>query len=190
MKKIYVLLFAGSLIAGCNKFDDDINTNPNLPSQASGTQLIANACLSLGSLQESPQGEFNAQYLAETQYPGASLYPDGGTSFYGIYQGPLMNLQTVLNSASSLSGSEGPVNNQIAIAKILKAYYFWTITDRWGDVPYSEALMGEKDFTPKYDKQESIYDSCFKLLDEASAMIGSGVVSNDVIYNGDGTKWK
>jgi hypothetical protein len=95
MKKLYILLFAGVLAAGCNKFKDDINTNPNLPSKASGTQLIANASLSLGGLQESPQGEFNAQYLAETQYPGSSLYPDGGTSFYGIYQGPLMNLQTV-----------------------------------------------------------------------------------------------
>jgi Starch-binding associating with outer membrane len=190
MKKIYLLLFAGALAAGCNKFKDEINTNPNLPSQASGTQLIANASLSLGSLQESPQGEFNAQYLAETQYPGASLYPDGGTSFYSFYQGPLMNLQTVLNNAENLSGSEGPVSNQIAIAKILKAYYFWNITDRWGDVPYSEALKGQIDFTPKYDSQESIYDSCFKLLDEASAGIVAGVVSNDIIYNGDGAKWK
>ena len=69
MKRIYLLLTAGICLAGCNKFDDDINVNPNLPSQASGTQLIANAALFVPGLSSSPQGEFHAQYLAETQYP-------------------------------------------------------------------------------------------------------------------------
>ncbi|HMI79902.1 MAG TPA: SusD/RagB family nutrient-binding outer membrane lipoprotein, partial [Ferruginibacter sp.] len=157
MKKILIILSAGLFLAGCKKFDADINTNTNLPSKASGTQLIANASLFLSGLSSNPQGEFMAQYLAETQYPGASLYPEGGTSFYGLYQGPLINLEQVLNS--ELTPTEGPVANQRAVAKILKAYFFWHITDRWGDVPYTEALKGAANFTPKYDRQEVIYDS-------------------------------
>lgn len=188
MKRIILFFVAGSVMASCNKFDEDINTNPNLPSKASGTQLIANAALFLPGLSSSPQGEFFAQYLAETQYPGASLYPDGGTNFYGLYQGPLMNLQSVLNS--ELTPTDGPVENQRAVAKILKAYFFWHITDRWGDVPYSEALRGSEDFTPKYDRQQAIYDSIFKLLSEANAMIVPGNITNDIIYNGDITKWQ
>jgi hypothetical protein len=140
-KLLYILLIGAAGITGCNKFADDINISPNNPSVASGTQLIANAQLSLSTLHASPAGEFAAQYLSETQYPTASLYPEGGTSFYGLYYGPLMNLQTVLNS-TSLSTLDGPINNQLAVAKILKAYYFWHITDRWGDVPYTEALKG------------------------------------------------
>ena len=81
MKKQIIFFLAVLGLAACNKFDKDINTNPNLPSVASGTQLIANAVLSLPTLGSSPQGEFHAQYLAETQYPGQSLYPDGGTNF-------------------------------------------------------------------------------------------------------------
>jgi len=188
MKKITILLLCGITFAACNKFDEEINTNPNLPSQASGTQLIANAALFLPGLSSSPQGEFHAQYLAETQYPGASLYPDGGTNFYGLYEGPLMNLQSVLNA--SLTPTEGPVDNQRAVAKILKAYFFWHITDRWGDVPFSEALKGSEDFTPKYDTQESIYDSIFKMLSEANDMIVPGNISNDIIYGGDINKWR
>jgi Starch-binding associating with outer membrane len=188
MKKIKIILAAGILLAGCNKFDADINTNTNLPNKASGTQLIANASLSLPGLSSNPQGEFMAQYLAETQYPGASLYPDGGTSFYSLYQGPLINLESVLYS--ELTPTEGPVANQRAVAKILKAYFFWHITDRWGDVPYTEALKGAANLTPKYDRQEVIYDSIFKLLDEANAMIVTGNISNDIIYAGDMTKWK
>lgn len=188
MKKINIILVAGLFLAGCNKFDAEINTNSNLPSKASGTQLIANAALFLPGLSSSPQGEFMAQYLAETQYPGASLYPDGGTNFYGLYQGPLANLESVLNS--ELTPTEGPVANQRAVAKILKAYFFWHITDRWGDVPYSEALKGAANFTPKYDTQEAIYDSIFKLLDEANAAIVAGNISNDIVYAGDINKWK
>ena len=188
MKKAYIIIAGVLLMAGCKKFDADINTNTNLPNKASGTQLIANASLFLPGLSSSPQGEFMAQFLAETQYPGASLYPDGGTSFYGFYQGPLMNLESVLTS--ELTPTEGPVANQRAVAKILKAYFFWNITDRWGDVPYAEALKGSANFTPKYDKQEMIYDSIFKLLDEANAMIVSGNIINDIVYGGDINKWK
>jgi hypothetical protein len=189
MKSLYILLFTAFFLGSCNKFDDDINIDPNLPSQASGTQLIANAQLFLPGLSSSPQGEFMAQYLAETQYPGASQYPEGETSFYGLYQGPLMNLQAVLD-AKNLSATEGPVANQLAVAKILKAYFFWHITDRWGDVPYTEALSGEKNFKPKYDTQESIYNSLFGLLEEASNQIVAGSITNDIMYKGDMTKWK
>lgn len=189
MKKILLILMVGGIISGCAKFDDDINISPNNPSIASGTQLIASAALFLPDLTESPTGEFLAQYLAETQYPGASLYPEGGTSFYWLYQGPLMNLETVINS-DELSGTQGPVNNQKAVAKILKAYFFWQATDRWGDIPYSEALKGAENFTPVYDTQESIYNSLFQLLKEATGMIEPGNITNDIIYGGNMNRWK
>jgi hypothetical protein len=189
MKKIYIGLLACSIAFGCNKFDDNINRNTNLPSQASGTQLLANAMLSLPTLSSSPTGEFLAQFLSETQYPGASLYPEGGTSFYGLYQGPLINIETALNS-KDLTAIEGPVVNQVAVAKILKAYYFWQITDRWGDVPYTQSMKGQANFTPVYDTQESIYNNLFQLLDEASAGIVAGNISNDIMYGTDVSKWK
>ncbi|PZX51947.1 SusD/RagB family nutrient-binding outer membrane lipoprotein [Algoriphagus chordae] len=189
MKKLNIIIVTALLLVGCNNFDEDININPNVPSQASGTQLIANAMLSLSGLSSSPQGEFMSQYLSETQYVNASLYPQSSTSFYWLYQGPLINLQTVLNSADDLSGTEGPVENQLAVAKILKAYYIWHATDRWGDVPMTDALQGADNFTPKYDTQESIYTSLFGLLDEANAAIVPGSITNDIMYNGDMTKW-
>lgn len=177
------------LLVSCTKFQDDINVNPNLPSTASNTQLIANAELYLPGLSSSPQGEYYAQYLAETEYPNLSLYNQVNFGFYDLYAGPLMNLETVLTSGK-YDGNEGPVANQIAVAKILKSYFFWHITDRWGDVPYTDALKGKGNFTPKYDKQQVIYDSLFKALEDASNMIVTGNISNDIVYAGDMTKWK
>jgi hypothetical protein len=73
---------------------------------------------------------------------------------------------------------------------MLKAYFFWHITDRWGDVPYSAALKGKNNFTPKYDKQKDIYDSLFLLLDQANAAIVTGNIKNDIMYGGDMARWK
>ncbi len=189
MNKLILLLLSTAVLSGCSKFNEDINNNPNLPGEASGTQLIANAQLSLPGLSASPQGEFAAQFLSETQYPTASLYPEGATSFYPLYQGPLMNLETVIQS-DELSTLDGPIANQLAVAKILKAYFMWHITDRWGDVPYSEALQGTGNFTPKYDTQESIYNSLFDLLEEATAQIVPGAITNDLVYSGNMDRWK
>ncbi len=182
MKKLYILLGCVFLVGACNNFDEDINKNPNAPSEASGPQLLANAMLSLPTLSSSPQGEFMAQYLAETQYVTASLYPQSSTSFYGLYQGPLINIETVLKTSN--------VNNELIIAKILKSYYFWHITDRWGDVPFVEALNGVENLTPAYDSQQAIYNSIFGLLDEAVATPVVGQMSSDIMYGGNMDQWK
>ena len=190
MKNIILkLLPALLLLGGCRKFNENINKDPNLPSTASNTQLIANAQLSLAGLSSAPQGEYNAQYLSETQYPNLSLYNQVSHSFYSYYTGPLMNLEAVLTS-KNLDANEGPINNQLAVAKILKAYFIWHVTDRWGDVPYSDALKGKDNFSPKYDTQKAIYDSLFNLLSQANTMIVTGTISNDLMYAGDMTKWK
>ncbi|MCY7351392.1 MAG: SusD/RagB family nutrient-binding outer membrane lipoprotein, partial [Cytophagaceae bacterium] len=44
------------------------------------------------------------------------------------------------------------------MARILKAYIFQWITDRWGDVPYSQALKGNENFSPAFDRQQDIYN--------------------------------
>jgi hypothetical protein len=188
MKISFVIISAGIFLGACNKFND-INENPNLPTVATNTQLISNSELYLQNIGSSPQAEYFAQYLSETQYPNLSLYTQVSASFYGYYQGPLMNLESVLHT-EEYDAKEGPISNQIAVAKILKAYYMWHITDRWGDVPFTEALKGRENFTPKYDTQKLIYDSLFKSLDEADKMIVTGKISNDILYNGDSNSWK
>lgn len=184
MKKISIAITAIFIGGSCANFEEDINVDPNNPSQVSAQQLISSAALALQDVSHTPSGEFLAQYLAEVEYQDASLYPVGSSSFYGWYQGPLKDLQTVFDN------NMGSANQQ-AVAKILKAYFFWFITDRWGDVPYSEAMRGTVDLTPAYDSQEFIYTSLFALLKEAEGQIDEGVkIPDDIIYGGNMTKWK
>jgi len=72
----------------------------------------------------------------------------------------------------------------------LQQYIFWTITDRWGDVPYSEALLGVKNANPKYDRQEDIYKGMISALTKAVGAFDASAVKGDLIYAGDVSKWK
>ncbi len=185
MKRTFIAVAVLLLFSNCGivDIDENLNRSPNSPSEASAPQLMANAMLSLPGLSSSPNGNFMGQYLSETTYVLESLYPDGSTSFYGWYQGPLINLQTVLETST--------VDNQLAVSKILKAYYMWNLTDRWGDLPYSEALQGSANFTPAYDRQEDIYNDLFALLREAHDQINTSLsLSSDIMYNGNMTRWQ
>jgi hypothetical protein len=78
----------------------------------------------------------------------------------------------------------------------VKAYYFWTITDSYGDIPYFDALKGDGNL--KYDKQSDIYPALIKELKEAVDQFDAGPgFKGDILYgnssNGyvsDNAKWK
>ena len=187
---------------GCNKIKDfgDTNLNPN------GTPIPVTAALFTRAIAELGGKEggvpialytrpgYYAQYFSETQYPASSLYSVPELNFNQFYSGFLYDLQNIINLNTDDATKGGVVGsgsnaNQIAVAKILKSYAFWTITDRWGDVPYSEALQGLP--TPKLDKQEDIYAGILKELKDAVAGFDGGpAMKGDVIYDGNISNWK
>jgi hypothetical protein len=127
-------------------------------------------------------------------------YNESGTgAAIGLYAGPLEDCQTIINkntdaATAAFAAQSGSNVNQIAIAKILKSYIIWTITDRWGDVPYSEALTANttRNVTPKYDAQKDIYTQMFADLKSAanSLDVNGASISGDIIFSGDINKWK
>lgn len=213
MKKILSIISISLLLAGCNKFGDT-NVSPSQLTVAATKSLLTNSLqslsdLTMGNTASSRLGALYVQHLAEGPYPGPSLYSDRYLSFAAWYagsgtvsapsnlNGPLYNLQTIINynnednpaAGASLNGGK---SNQIAVARILKAYYFLLLTDRYGDIPYSEALQGSKAFSPKYDKQQDIYNGLFKELTEAAAQLtdNEAPAEGDVLLKGSLAGWR
>lgn len=201
MKKTLIILTAAvaMLSVSCNKFDDT-NVAPTKLTAASTKALLTNSLqamssLSLGNTAVSRLGSLYVQHLSEGPYPGPSLYSDRNTSFSSWYTGPLYNLKTIIDYNTDGNGAatgNGSKDNQIAVAKILMSYYYLMMTDIWGEIPYSEALQGGKDYTPVYDKQQDIYNGLFKTLTDAVAQIKEAEpkVVGDVLLNGDMAAWK
>jgi hypothetical protein len=73
-KALYISLIASMLISSCEKFDGSLNVDPNKPTKASGTQLIASAERSLPDMSSSPFGVHYPQHLSNTSYRQFKIY--------------------------------------------------------------------------------------------------------------------
>ncbi|MBO9660705.1 MAG: SusD/RagB family nutrient-binding outer membrane lipoprotein, partial [Chitinophagaceae bacterium] len=195
IKFLSVIVTMSMLVTSCSKFGDT-NIDPNGATDPSTAALLSGVEAGLGSYATQTREGLYAQYFSETQYTEVSNYALPRLDFDGVYSGALFDLQNIIRYNTDadklpLSAKFGSANNQIAIARIIKAYIFWTITDRWGDVPYSEALQGELELTPVYDTQETIYKNLVKELKEASDQFDTGAPpTGDLIYRGNSASWK
>lgn len=211
MNKLLFIAFFAVVIAGCDDFGS-MNVDPNNAQEAQPDLLLTYAERSVGAYVGSVNGALYVQYFAETQYTDASTYSSVNFSFasgytpvtnppdedINAYSGPLHNLQEIIDlntneetRSSQRVQSAGSNANQIAVARILRAYLYHTMTDRWGYIPYSEALQGEDDFTPSYDSQEAIYQDLLTELSEAVEQIDDGAgPTGDYIFEGDMGRWE
>ncbi len=117
---------------------------------------------------------------------------DVDNAWSSAYNGFMEDLDVFITK----TGDENPQAR--GVGKVLLAYSLGTVTDLWGNVPYSEAFKGNGALKPKYDSQESIYTAINTLLTEAIADLSTAAAdnavplsstANDVIYNGNATKW-
>ena len=193
------------LAASCTDVKEfgDTNISPNSPAQPSTSSLLTGALASNGFGIGATTGSANAmapnmyvQHFGDVTYIEESRYKTVFWNYAGFYTGPLNNLVTIINLNTDAvnkvaAAANGSNANQIATARILKAFLFLHITDRWGDIPYSQALKGNTNFTPAFDKQQDIYKDLFKELKEAAAQFdGGATVKGDVLFSGNIAKWK
>jgi hypothetical protein len=102
---------------------------------------------------------------------------------------PLRNVEKMLGFAPA--GTYG--NSYAALGHFVRAWTFFNITMKMGDIPYSEALKGESDvFYPPYDKQEDIFAGILDELDAADSLFAAGTAfaGDPYSYGGDPAKWR
>ncbi|HRQ51015.1 MAG TPA: SusD/RagB family nutrient-binding outer membrane lipoprotein, partial [Agriterribacter sp.] len=124
----------------------------------------------------------------------ATLY--GVTAQYWDYEGnnPYTEQLRNLAAVEKLATEENNMAN-VAAANILKCVVGGYLTEKYGNIPFSEANLGrEGNMFPKFDTQKEVYEQMFSLLDEAITTLSNpgseGLPSNhDVLFKGDRTKW-
>lgn len=211
MKKrlIAITFLIGALQFSCTDNLDTLNTDPT---RASGATFDAN--LLLPSVQwnyvNSTAGYSGpilfqsmwVQIFASTTSGAANYYSNGDK--YVISSNTNSYLASTWNTgfqAASFAyemeqltkGNAAQVNlNSVAV--IMQAQCFATISDTYGDIPYTQALQGKAGTSlPTYDTQESVYKSLLSRLETAiNAMNPSAALpTNDAFtYKGDVAKWK
>ncbi|WKN45205.1 SusD/RagB family nutrient-binding outer membrane lipoprotein [Tunicatimonas pelagia] len=212
MKKILVsILSVVSLLwsTGCEDYLD-VNETPNNPLAVTPdvllpTVLAGAAFVNANALNRFTSTVMQYNYGAAGGPRGYDVYILDGTDFnnqweFEIYGGALINGRQCITAAEEING-----NAYIGISKIMQAYVFALTTDFWGDIPYSEALLGDSAvIQPDLDPQELIYlggevdgrtvQSLFDLTREGLSFLGmESAVSpgaDDIVYGGDVDLWR
>ena len=209
MKKIFIVfIFLGILFNGCNFGDfGDINLDPNNPSSTDTRFLYVFAVRqAIPSFYMTgtydPFTVIYPQYIMERRNVQFTAYNITAFSTNNYYTQSLRNLNQIItfNTNADTKNEDWVTlfnasnDNQIALARTLKAYIFMHLTDCVGMLPWSEALRAaEGIYKPKYDDQQSIYTDLNKELEEAYTQFNESVPFDqtyEILYNGDVKKWK
>ena len=199
MKNILKCLFVFTLLVSCDE-NLDINTDPNTPTDVDKGFVLTAAEGSLATVmggELTNLGGFFAQY--HTQSPGASQYlnidsynmnTDYSNRLWDeLYAGCLNDLNYVL-----LKSEEEGETGSFLIATLLRTYTFQVLTDLYGDIPYSEAVKGSENITPKADLGQDIYLALIAEINSAISKYNSNPVdgtlaTQDAIYDADIQDW-
>ncbi len=124
----------------------------------------------------------------------AGFYTDVPTDWSFQGSNPYSRQFRTLAALTKLAEDEGNMAT-VAAANILKCVIGAYLTEKYGDIPFSTAVMGrEGNLFPEFDAQKEVYESMFNLLDEAVSILSDGSstgipADHDVLFGGDKTKW-
>lgn len=195
--KIRYLIFS-LLLLSVNACDlEETNINPNKPQQVPLSGILSGAQVSLVY-------GYAADYAIKTSVFTQQISGIGGfavnddrynfatSSFDGPWSKTYTNILLELKQLEILAINRNSPH-YAGIAKILSAIALGTLTDVYGDVPYTSAL-DPAILAPPYDNQEDIYNNIQTLLSDGIELLDDVSVSSpgndDVIFNGDLTKWR
>ena len=203
MKKFIIIFGTIALFTSCKKYLD-VNNTPNNPLSVPPTTLLPTTTMAIAFANGNDLDRATSalvQHIAgvANQTAAYDVYNlDGAFDNqwnFEIYNGAINNLQLLIDQYSATSPAYS------GVAKLEMAYAFSLATDLWGDVPYSQAGQGLKFETPVFDKVQDIYQgnatikSLFDLVKDGMADLDKTSqfkpgAKDDVVYQGDLTKWK
>jgi len=206
MKKIINYFLGLSLVAvsftACTNYLD-INKDPNYPATASTPLLFASGTTWSASIlgcdvqltgalwaQHYAQNNTSQQYTTIDQYNMANNNGYFTRYWAAAYAGALPELKRVI----SQSETERAWNYWVA-AKVLTAFNYNMLVSLYEHIPFSEALMGDANLTPKFDDPKAVDAGIVALLDAAVAKkdsalaVATSMGAKDMIFAGDITKW-
>ena len=191
--KIFLVLSLLIVVASCESTKLDLLDNPNAvsPSNAELDLFYNNIQLSFRNLANDASGISAAavRMVAMTSYTyNANYSPNSGD---GIWNNVYANLLPDLRAMSEIA-IKGNNLVHLGIAKIMEAHALMTLVDLFGDVPYTEALQGVAEPSPKADPAKDVYARALTLLNEAIAELNktsTGKPGSDIYYAGTAAKY-
>jgi len=187
------------LLGSCDNGFEEMNRDPNKYSEVVPEYLFT------GALLDGVSTNFvGAAYLtiggSMQHFATYKEVPAAGDKYFnygystGNWAAYTSSVNKILKVIDALADKPSQVN-QLSVARIWKAFIFHRLTDLYGDIPYSDAgkALTDKNYSPAYDTQESIYADLLKELDESILAFADdqpGFGNADLIFDGNIGQWK
>lgn len=200
-KILLIILSLVFSLQACEDHFGDVNVNPNSPVKVPPGTLLPSVESILNYAVWGDLSRFSSIYTGQVdgvdrQFAAFQEYIFRGNDvdayWNNMYANGLTNIQELRKSAGDPS-----VNSAYhGVANVLEAYTILTLTDYFGDIPYSEAVnaKGDGNLQPIFDSQESVYSAAIELLNKSLALLdGPNALkpgADDIVYKGDLAKWK
>ena len=199
--RIHYICIILCLIFSCEKDFQKINIDPSIVDEINPDFLLT---YSLNNLQQYRGTEWIWEDLEQTlrysQLLTANPYDfnrNAINSRYRQYYEKILPNLFEIRRINLLRPDSGKFRNYNAITFIAQVYHGLKVSDVSGDIPYSEAMLGRIDGTlnPKYDSQESLYNSWLKELNDAIFQLSQNTTDQinpgaaDIFYAGNWIYW-
>jgi Starch-binding associating with outer membrane/Susd and RagB outer membrane lipoprotein len=102
------------------------------------------------------------------------------------------NWATGYNLLNAIKGFQAKADSKkdyygIGASKVIRCYVLATLVDIYGDIPYTEALLGNANYFPKFDASKDVYRGILAELEDAKATLqrtdDGPIIVNDLYYN-------
>lgn len=203
--KYFILIGAALGTVACSEdFMDEINKDTSAPLDVNAKFLIPD--IEVRTAQNIIGGDFNTYFgayvehwvgthnqLYQAEIRGAEVRVS--STFNNTWETVYENIRNAKIVVSKCSEGGAEADNKLckAVGEILLAYNVAAATDIYGDTPYTQVGDFATYPAPTADKQSDIYDSVFKLLDDAIADLDGAsntLGGYDILYGGDAAMWK
>ncbi|WP_166336237.1 SusD/RagB family nutrient-binding outer membrane lipoprotein [Sphingobacterium chungjuense] len=201
IKIVLLGIVCSSILTSCNKDFQEINTNPNTSPRVQPENLLAPALAKSVSANMSRSQRITNELMQVTVNMGDGegrifrydIRTNEADHMWNNLYVQLRNFRDIYEYADELNQPEYK-----AIAQISEVWLFSILTDIYGDIPYSQALLGRDSnvVQPVFDKQQAIYLSLFEKLEEANTLL-NGIAFEykikadaDPVFNGQMYKWR
>lgn len=208
-KIIFSLALFGGIATGCSDDDYvDANVNPDVLTEVPPENQFLSATLSLHSQDFEAFYDFYTKIMPWMQYitpvngnaPGFTSNAGNFSNRYGrLYTGVGDALVDMEQLVAKLPVEEqAKYVHMLSIARILKAYYAFYVSDIYGSIPYTEAWQARYGgtMTPVYDDQQSLFTKLDGEIKQAIATLKIeqnapqiSLDNFDQYYGGNLTSW-
>lgn len=189
LKKYFFLFTTFVSLISCETLDLNKIENPNFLNES---QQEPNLLINAIQLNFVRQIEGNADYDSNENFQSGGATNGDGLSLFGkqitrlvaltsskqyssVYQGSdsddewINAYVGILSNIRALAplAEESGLSRHLAVSQFIEAYVISSLVDFYGDIPYSQGLLGLDNLNPETESGDVIYQNALSLLDES-----------------------